>query len=195
MKTLSILASLAVWTAPAIAVADPMPSPVPAAASTVPASGGGHSYDPCEMVSQADIASAAGVAANQVYTPKKPTRDECVWAIGNKTGIGGQQVALTVQTVGQVQQARGFAKFSAILKAAQSIPGVPLNNPIVSRVFADAQVVSDLGDRAGWKNGTLSVLKNELLFQVNVAGQPGDGQALAASKAVAKAVLQHMQTQ
>ncbi len=178
-----------------MAVADSLPSAPPAASPMPAASGGGHAYDPCEMVSQSDIAAAAGVAANQVYVPKKPTRDECVWAIGNKTGIAGQQVALTVQTIGQVQQAHGFAKFAAILKAVQVIPGVPVNNPIVSRAFADAQVIADLGDQAGWKNGTLSVLKNELLFQVNVAGQPGDGQALATSKAVARVVLQHVQTQ
>ena len=177
------------------AVADPSPTPVPAAAPATP-SPGGHSYDPCAMVSQQDVASAAGVATDQVFKPASPTKNECVWAIGNKAGVPGQQVALTVQTIDQVKQAHGLARLGAILSAIQNIPGVPMpSNPIVSRAFADAQIVVGLGDRAGWKNGTLSVVKSELLLQVNVTGQPTDAESLKVAKSVAKAALQNMPTQ
>ena len=148
------------------------------------------------MVSQQDIASAAGVAANQVFTPKRPTVDECVWAVGNKAGVPGQQFALTVQTVGQAQQAHGIARIGVLLHAVQNIPGVPLPaNPLVTRAFADAQVVVDLGDEAGWKNGTLSVLKNETLFQVNAVGQATDSDSLKAATAVARTALNHLPAQ
>ncbi len=176
--------------------ASPSSAPLASATPAVAAPGGGHSYDPCAMVSQQDVASAAGVAVNQVFTPATPTKNECVWAIGNKAGVAGQQVALTVQTVDQVKQAHGIAKFGAILSAVQGIPGVSLpSNPVVTRAFADAQVVVGLGDRAGWKNGTLSVLKNEMLFAVNVTGQQNDDRSLLVAKSVARAALSHMPTQ
>jgi hypothetical protein len=148
------------------------------------------------MASQQDVASAAGVAVNQVFVPKSPTKDECIWTIGNKSGVPGQQIALTFTTVEKVQQAHGMAKFGALLSAAQSIPGVQLpNSPVVTHAFADAQIVAGLGDRAGWKNGTLSVLKNELLFQVNPTGQSSDSASLDVAKSIAKSVLQNLNTQ
>ena len=68
-----------------------------------------------------------------------------------------------------------MARIGVLLHAFQAIPGVPPpSNPLVTRAFADAQVKVDLGDQAGWKNGTLSVLKNETLFQVNAVGQATD---------------------
>jgi hypothetical protein len=196
MKRTSILlvALSALMLTPALA--DPTSTPPPAAVPDGQSSGGGHSYDPCAMLSQQDVASAAGVATDQVYKPASPTKNECVWAVGNKAGVPGQQVALTVQTIDQVKQAHGIARFGAILSAVQGIPGVPMpSNPVVTRAFADAQVVVGLGDRAGWKNGTLSVVKNEVLFQVNVTGQPTDAQSLTVAKSVAKAALQNMPTQ
>jgi len=42
----------------------------------------------------------------------------------------------------------------------------------VTRAFADAQVVAGLGDRASWKNGTLSVLKRETLLEITSTGGP-----------------------
>ncbi len=178
------------------ALADPSPTPVPAVAPAAPSPGGGHSYDPCAMVSQQDVASAAGVATDQVFKPASPTKNECIWAIGNKAGVPGQQVALTVQTIDQVKQAHGLARFGAILSAIQNIPGVPMpSNPVVTRALADAQIVAGLGDRAGWKNRTLSVVKSELLIQVNVTGQPTDAESLKVATSVAKAALQNMPTQ
>jgi len=167
--------------------------PVPVASST-PA-GSSHAYDPCAMVSQQNVASAAGVAANQVFVPQKPTENECVWAIGNKAGTPGQQVALTVQTVNQVQKAHGMARFGAILGAVRNIPGAPLpQSAVVQHAFADAQIVVGLGDKAGWKNGTLSVLKNETLLQVNATGQSSDSESLTVCKSVARSALTNVNT-
>jgi hypothetical protein len=172
-------------------LADSPPVPVPSGTPT----GSSHAYDPCAMISQQDVASAAGVAANQVFVPQKPTETECVWAIGNKAGTPGQQVALTVQTVSQVQQAHGMARFGAILSAVQNIPGAPIpQSPVVQHAFADAQIVVGLGDKAGWKNGTLSVLKNETLLQVNATGQATDSESLTVCKSVAKSALTNINT-
>lgn len=170
-------------------------NPTPLAAVGNPNAPNGHPYDPCAMVSQTSVAAAAGVATNQVFTPTRPTENECVWAVANKSGTGAQQIALTVQTVNQVKQAHGIAKFGAILSAASQIPGVPMpTNPVVTRAFADAQVVVGLGDRAGWKNGTLSVLKNEALVQVTATGQSSDSESLAVSKAIATSALTKLDT-
>jgi hypothetical protein len=177
--------------------ADPLPAPTPAASPPAPApqTVGGHPYDPCAMVSQRDIASAAGVATNQVFTPTSPTKDECIWAIGSKAGAPGQQVTLTLQTIDQVKQAHGLGRFAALLGVVQSLPGVGIvNNPIVTRAFAGAQTVASLGDRAGWQNGSLSVLKNQLLFAVGVSGQPSDSAGLKVATSVAQSVLEHLPT-
>jgi hypothetical protein len=192
---ISVLPLWALALAPA--GANPSPAPIPAAPppSVAPAVTGGRTYDPCAMVSQQDVAAAAGVATDQVFAPKSPTKNECVWAVGNRLGVPGQQVALSLQTIDQVKQAHGLAKLTALIGALQRVPGVPVvNNPIVMRAFADAQVVANLGDRAGWKNGSLSVLKNELLFQVSVSGEPTDATALNVATSVAQSVLRHVQT-
>jgi len=184
-RRLLVLVLLPLFTAPLLA--DRLPAP-----TTSPTM---HAFDPCAVISQQDVASAAGVAVNQVFTPRQPTATECVWAIGNKAGTPGQQIAYTVQTVGAVQQAHGMARFGSILGAVQGIPGVPLpQSALVQRAFADAQVIVGLGDRAGWKNGTLSVLKNETLFQVNATGQSTDSDSLAVCKSVAESALTNLNT-
>jgi hypothetical protein len=181
---------------PPAAPAGAMPAAAPTATPIGnPNAPNGHPYDPCAMVSQTSVAAAAGVATNQVFTPARPTENECVWAVANKSGTGAQQIALTVQTVNQVNQAHGIAKFGAILTAASQIPGVPMpTNPAVTRAFSDAQVVVGLGDKAGWKNGTLSVLKNEALVQVTATGQGSDSESLAVSKSIATSALTNLNT-
>jgi hypothetical protein len=64
----------------------------------------------------------------------------------------------------------------------------------VTHAFADAQVVVGLGDRAGWKNGTLSVLKSEALVQVTATGQGSDSQSLEVSKSIATSALTSLDT-
>jgi hypothetical protein len=201
--SLSFFALAALLVTPMVAAADTPDMPPPAATATAtplaaignPNAPNGHPYDPCAMVSQTSVAAAAGVATNQVFTPTRPTENECVWAVANKSGTGAQQIALTVQTVNQVNQAHGIAKFGAILSAASQIPGVPVpTNPVVTHAFADAQVVVGLGDRAGWKNGTLSVLKSEALVQVTATGQGSDSQSLEVSKSIATSALTSLDT-
>lgn len=62
---------------------------------------------------------------------------------------------------------------------------------MVTRAFADAQVVVGLGDRAGWENGTLSVLKSETLYEITSTGQPTDSESLRVSRAIAQSALNH----
>ncbi len=172
-----------------------IPGPSPAAAASAASdagSWGGRPVDACAIVSKNDVASAAGVTTGQVYVPTQPTKTECVWAVAGHGGAPAQRVALTVQTVDQVKAAHGMARFGTLLSAFGNIPGVPLpNNPIVTRAFADAQVVAGLGDRAGWKNGTLSVLKKEALYEVTATGQPTDAASLHVARAIAQSALTH----
>jgi hypothetical protein len=169
----------------------------PAASPPAPAlqPGAGHPYDPCALVSQRDVASAAGVATDQVLAPTSPTKNECIWAIGSKAGAPGQQVTLTLQTIDQARQAHGLARFTTLIGAFQTLPGAGIvNNPIVTRAFSEAQAVANLGDRAGWQNGSLAVLKNQMLFNVGVSGQSSDTSSLKVATSVAQSVLQHLPT-
>jgi hypothetical protein len=69
-----------------------------------------------------------------------------------------------------------------------------VNNPIVNEAFSGAQEISDLGDRAGWKNGVLSVLKGQVLIQVDATGQSSGSQSLAVSKAIARSAIENVKT-
>jgi hypothetical protein len=69
-----------------------------------------------------------------------------------------------------------------------------VGNPIVARAFADAQVISNLGDRAGWNDGLLSVLKNDLLLRVATSGQSSNAVSLEVAKSIAQTVLSRLQT-
>ncbi|MDQ2679709.1 MAG: hypothetical protein M3Y21_01610 [Candidatus Eremiobacteraeota bacterium] len=145
------------------------------------------------MVAKQDVASAIGVAADQVFTPAAPTKNECEWAVAAHTGVPGQRVALTLQTVDRIKQAHGFMqKFSAVLSAAGNIPGLPINNPMLSRIFADSQTIAGLGDKAGWKNSALSVLKNDILFNIEIGGPEANAQRLNIATTLARVVITHL---
>lgn len=177
------------------ALADPSPAPTPTSTAIPNPANPGHPYDPCEMASKTDIASATGVAVDEVYTPKAPTKTECIWTVGNKVGQPGQQVAMTLQTVDEVKASHGMARFGVILNAVQNVPGVKMpTNPIVTNAFKDAQVVQGLGDQAGWKNGTLSVLKAHLLVQISLVGQNNPSKNLDEEKSIATDVVSHIDT-
>ncbi len=191
LSLLSLPALLVLSMAPSYA--DTSSSPLPAPSGGVNA--GGHSYDPCAMVSQQDVASAAGVAVNQVSSPSRPTSNECAWAVASHAGAPAQQVVLTLQSADEARKAHGLARFTSALSAVQSIPGVPaVNNPIVNEAFSGAQEISDLGDRAGWKNGVLFVLKGQVLMHVDATGQSSDSQSLVVSKAIARSAIENMKT-
>lgn len=191
-RALLAISLFASATGPAFADGSSASATSPAPAPT----GTGHPYDPCAMASKTNIADATGVAVNQVYTPQAPTKNECIWTVGNKTGEPGQQVAMTLQTVDQVKASHGMARFGVLLGAVQNVPGVTLpTNPIVTNAFKDAAIVQGLGDQAGWKNGTLSVLKAHTLIAISVTGGPNNNSgALAVSKTVATEVLNHIDT-
>jgi len=190
LSLLSIPALLVLAVAPTYADS-PSPAPVPSGGVNA----GGHSYDPCAMVSQQDVASAAGVAVNQVSSPARPTSDECAWAVASHAGAPAQQVVLTLQSADEVRKARGFSRFTSAFSAVQSVPGMPVvNNPIVNEAFSGAQEISDLGDRAGWKNGVLSVLKGQVLIQVDATGQSSGSQSLTVSKAIARSAIENVKT-
>jgi hypothetical protein len=186
VRALLVFSLFAFANSPAFADPSPVPSPT----------GTGHPYDPCAMASKTNIADATGVVADEVYTAQAPTKNECIWTVGNKTGQPGQQVAMTLQTVDQVKASHGMARFGVLLNAVQNVPGVKMpDNPVVQNAFKDAQVVQGLGDQAGWKNGTLTVLKSHTLVLIKITGGPNNNSgALSASKQVATDVVNHIDT-
>ncbi len=192
LSLLSIPVLLVLSVAPTYAE---VPSPSPSSEPSAGVNAGGHFYDPCAMVSQQDVASAAGVAVNQVSSPSRPTSDECAWAVASHAGAPAQEVVLTLQSADDVRKARGFSRFTSALSTVRSIPGVPVvNNPIVDEAFSGAQEISNLGDRAGWKNGVLSVLEGQVLIQVDATGQSSGSQSLAVSKAIARSAIENVKT-
>jgi hypothetical protein len=157
-----------------------------------PVAASGHPYDPCAMVSSQDVAAAFGVATNQVFTPQRPTANECEWAVAAHTGVPGQQAAFTLQTIDQAKHQSGWKLFSTVLAAARSIPGAPITNATVNNIFDNAQTVANLGDQASWKDRTLSVVKRQLLLQVQVTSTDTDSQSLQIAKSIATSALQHI---
>ena len=157
-----------------------------------PAYANGHPYDPCAVVSKTDVASAFGVAADQIFTPQNPNENECAWAVAAHTGTPGQRAAFTLQTIEQTRHMGGWKLLSAVVGAARQIPGMPITNSAVNQIFDDAQTVANLGDRASWKDRTLSVVKNELLLQVQVSGSETDDAGLKIAESIAQSALDHL---
>jgi len=80
---------------------------------------------------------------------------------------------------------------ATLLKAVRQVPGAPLTDVRVNRTLDDAEAVVNLGDRAGWKSGTLTVVKREFLLQVKVDAT-NHSEALKAAKTVARTAMQHL---
>jgi hypothetical protein len=147
------------------------------------------------MVTQQDAASAFGVATDQVFQPKAPTKNECYWAAAAHTGTPGKQAAFSLQTIDQVKQSPSlWGKATAVLSAARQVPGVPITNSTVNSIFDNAQTVANLGDKASWKNRTLSVVKAQLLMQVQVSNVPSDDESLKVATSIAHSALSHLPT-
>ncbi len=147
------------------------------------------------MIAKQDVAAAVGVAANQVLKPASPTTDECVWAIASRAGAPGEQVALTLQVVDRVKQTHGFMqRLATVMSAAGAIPGLPLANPLIAQAFSDAQLISGIGDRAGWKDGVLSVLRDRLLFNIRISGSGPNEQRLADAETLARDVVARLES-
>ncbi|MDQ2818653.1 MAG: hypothetical protein M3T49_10720 [Candidatus Eremiobacteraeota bacterium] len=173
-------AALAQDSAPGAATApSASPSPVPV-----------RSLDPCAMLTSSDVASAIGAAADQLHAPTRPSADECLWAIGARGATPARQVLLSIE---QTQAAKKGCKGLQCLRIAQSvavyIPGAQSVSSKVGTALSDAEMISGLGDKAGWKNGWLTVLKDRVVFRLAVAGAGSSSAGLAGSEALARVVL------
>jgi hypothetical protein len=98
-------------------------------------------------------------------------------------------VLLTIQPVQAAKTCRGFGCLH-IVQSVMGIPGLPSLPPALSEAFADAQMLSGLGDKAAWKDGKLTVLKADMAFQLLVQGSRSS--TLATSEALARTVLNHL---
>ena len=146
--------------------------------------------DPCAMLSAPDVASALGVGVQSLGTAQRRSSNECAWAAAAHGGAPARNVLLVMQTA---QTAKAPCHGFGCLHVVQSVlgtaglPGVP---PQFSEAFNDAQLISDLGDKASWKDGRLTVVKADTAFQllVHTSGSP----ALATSENLARDVLNHL---
>lgn len=162
------------------------PSATVATAQTSSSNQSGANVDPCAMLSQSDVASALGVRAATLGTPQHPTANECSWTVASHAGAPARNVVLVAQPVHAAPAAcHGFSCLSAVTSViASHVPGLPGQ---FAAAFNDAQMISGLGDKASWKDGTLTVLRADMAFQVLVHGSASP--ALATSEALARDVL------
>lgn len=144
--------------------------------------------DPCALISQASLAGALSVTADQIGTPTHPTAEECAWAVASHAGSGAQRVLLGVETARAAKSCRGLScVFMA--QSVLSLANISAFSPGIMEALSDAQIIAGLGDKAGWKNGALTVLKNEIAFRLVVSGAGSDARRLAISEALARDVL------
>jgi len=72
------------------------------------------------------------------------------------------------------------------------IPGMSSFNRTLSEMGGTATMIQGLGQRAGWSNGVLAVLQNQLIFKLKLSGTQAE--MLNASEALARKVLTNMQS-
>ncbi len=165
---------------------NPQASPAPQVASAqTPAAANGN-VDPCAMLNTNDVASALSVGASSVGTAQHASANECSWAVASHGGTAAQSVVLTTQAVGTAKTGcHGLNCISAV----QSVLG-PAHVALPAQIadgFNDAQIIGGLGDKAGWKDGRLTVIKADMAFQLFVRGSASP--ALATSESLARDVL------
>ncbi|MBV8637585.1 MAG: hypothetical protein JO322_05825 [Candidatus Eremiobacteraeota bacterium] len=142
--------------------------------------------DPCAMLSTNDVASALGVDASSVGAPQRPSAHECSWAVASHAGAPAQTVVLTTQAVTPAKTGcHGLNCLSTVTQALG--PAMPSMPSQIASAFNDAQTISGLGDKAAWKDGTLTVVKADTAFQLLVRGSASP--ALATSETLARDVL------
>lgn len=161
----------------------PQPSPqVSPAATKRPG------VDPCALLGQSDVASALGVGIDQVRAPTRPTPNECLWAGVVHTSGPAQQVLLTVDAAQAAKSGcRGLGCLSIVQSVTDYIPGMSSFNRAVGTA-EDVEYITGLGDKAAWKNGQLTVLKQGVVFGLDVSAAHSSS-ALAASELLARTVL------
>ena len=174
----------------------PGASAQPAAAAQPPkhvaSNGSNPSVDPCGMLGAPDVASALGVGVRSLGTAQRPSPNACAWAVASHAGAPARTVLLTMAPVQAAKTCHGFSCLHIVQSVMGNIPGLPNMPPAFSQAFADAQMLSGLGDKAAWKDGKLTVVKADMAFQLLVQGTHSS--ALATSENLARTVLYHLST-
>lgn len=164
-------------------------APQQVAAVPAPPAGSNLKFDPCGMLGAPDVASALGVGVSSLGTARRPSPNECAWAVASHAGAPARSVLLMMQPVQEAKTCRGLGCLH-IVQSVIGIPGLPSLPPVMSEAFSDAQMLSGLGDKAAWKDGKLTVLKADMAFQLLVQGSHSP--TLATSEALARTVLYHL---
>lgn len=198
------LAALALFSAGAVAaLADPntpvtVTSPEPASPpqpqaspTSAPPSQGPRGIDPCALLAQPDVASALGVGIDQLGAPTRPTTSECLWAATSHDSGPARQVLLAVDVAQAAKSGcKGLQCFWIVQTVAGYIPGMSNFNRAVGTA-EDVEYITGLGDKAAWKNGWLTVLKQAVVFRLDVSAAPSSS-ALGVSEDLARTVLTHL---
>ena len=164
-------------------VQQPTPAPPPAAQ-------GLKGIDPCALLSQPDIASALGVGVDQLRAPTRPTTSECLWAAAAHGNEATSQVLLAIDQ-GTKSGCRGLQCLSIVQTVTSYIPGMNAFNSAVGSA-QNVIYITGLGDKAAWKDGWLTVLKQAVVFRLEVSGSQSSTGALPVSETLARAVLGHL---
>ena len=144
--------------------------------------------DPCALLGQSDVASALGVGIDQVRAPTRPTPNECLWASVVHTSGPTQQVLLTVDAAQAAKSGcKGLQCLSIVQAVTGYIPGLSSFNSAVGTA-EDVEYITGLGDKAAWKNGQLTVLKQGIVFGLDVTAAHSSN-SLATSEELARTVL------
>jgi len=186
LRTLAALAGAAIVSLPVLAWADTAtPSP-----DATPRPGG---VDPCALLAAPDVASALHTTVHNLAHPHRPTADECVWAATSRVqGAVPPQVMFALQ-MGQSKPAcKGinclWLAHSVTSSLGVNLPGSQLFDRAMSTA-GQVQMITGLGEKAGWANGLLTVLQNNVLYKVKVGGLKSSQLALDASELIARGAL------
>jgi hypothetical protein len=179
----------------------PLPSPDPSqvqqpaqasppAPATPPAAQGPKGIDPCALLSQPDIASALGVGIDQLRAPTRPTTTECLWAAAAHGAGATSQVLLAIDQ-GTKSGCKGIQCLSIVQAVTSYIPGMNAFNSAIGNA-QNVMYITGLGDKAAWNDGWLTVLKQAVVFRLEVSGSQSSSGALPVSETLARAVLAHL---
>ncbi len=167
-----------------------VPSPAPASPSAAPATS--HTgVDPCSMLAAPSLAAALSVGVEAIGAPQRPTPNQCLWNVAARGNVPVASSIVLVMNAAQTAKApcRGFGCLGMARAIVGMIPGVHELPPQVDVAFSDAQLVTGLGDRASWKNGWLTVVKDQLTFGLLVQSSASSRSRLALSEGLARDVI------
>jgi hypothetical protein len=176
------------------AQASATPSPTPAPDAT-PKPGG---IDPCALLGAPDVASALHTTVHNLAHPHRPTADECLWAATSRMqGVVPPQVLFGLQIAQSKPACRGinclWMAHSITSSLGVNLPGSQLFDHAMSTA-GEVQYITGLGEKAGWANGLLTVLQNNVLYKVQIGGLATSQLALDASELIARHALNRAQT-